>query len=36
MFTLGASVTRGIGTTDRAFSYASRFFEFITTAFPHK
>ena len=36
VFTLGASVTRGIGTTDRKYSYASRFFEFINAAFPHK
>lgn len=36
VFTLGASVTRGIGTTDRRYSYASRLFEWIQAAFPHK
>jgi len=36
VFTLGASVTRGIGTTDRRYSYASRFFEYINTTFPHR
>jgi lysophospholipase L1-like esterase len=36
VFTLGASVTRGIGTTDRKHSYANRLFEYIAHAFPHK
>ena len=35
-YTLGASVTRGIGTTDRKYSYASRFFEYIQAVFPHE
>ncbi|KAL4447553.1 hypothetical protein ABPG75_004772 [Micractinium tetrahymenae] len=35
VYTLGASVTRGIGTTDRRYSYASRFFEYINSTFPH-
>lgn len=36
VFTLGASVTRGIGTTDRKHSYVNRLFEYIAHAFPHK
>jgi hypothetical protein len=36
VFTLGASVTRGIGTTDRKYSYPARFFEYINSTFPHK
>jgi hypothetical protein len=36
VFTLGASVTRGIGTTDRRYSYANRLFEHIDTVFPNK
>ena len=36
VFTLGASVTRGIGTVDRKNSYANRLFEYISHVFPHK
>lgn len=36
VYTLGASVTRGIGTTDRQYSYASRFFQYINSTFPHR
>ena len=36
VFALGASVTRGIGTSDRRYSYAARLFEFVATAFPNE
>jgi hypothetical protein len=36
LVTLGASVTRGIGTTDRQYAYANRFFEYINATWPHR
>ncbi len=35
-FTLGASVTRGIGASKPAFSYPQRFFQYINASFPHR
>ena len=36
VFTLGASVTRGLGATRPEHNYANRFFSIINATFPHK
>lgn len=35
-FTIGGSVTSGAGASDVSRNYASRFFHFINTTFPHR
>ena len=36
VYTLGASVTRGLGASRPEHNYANRFFSLINATFPHK
>ena len=36
VYTLGASVTRGLGATRPEHNYANRFFSLINATFPHR